>query len=239
MSGSAQHRVAVPSRRRACARRSARGQPPRRAMCSGGSYSSSGDPAVHANSLRAHAAAQERPRAPRSRRMVARSAQRVLARQAGQRSAAANAGFTGCSGCGRAQPAGRPPHLGRGGRELDPRAVPRRRRGSARARRSAAPTRSPRGLDARPGRGARAAPRRRAGARAPPLTASASGSGIRQFSPSRQKSRLPCASVHTTAPPVAIDSSGGSAKPSCVEVCTNTVASLNSSLTSSSEGAVT
>ena len=37
-----------------------------------------------------------------------------------------------------------------------------------------------------------------------------------------QKSRLPCASVQTTAPPVAIDSSGGSAKPSCVEVCTNT-----------------
>ena len=34
-----------------------------------------------------------------------------------------------------------------------------------------------------------------------------------------QKSRVPWASVHTTAPPVAIDSSGGRQKPSWMEVC--------------------
>ena len=62
---------------------------------------------------------------------------------------------------------------------------------------------------------------------------------MRQFSPSTQKSRLPCASVQTTAPPVAIDSSGGRQKPSWTEVWTNTVASLSSSLTPSSLGDVT
>ena len=110
-------------------------------------------------------------------------------------------------------------------------------RRTPRARRSAAPTRSPAAVStpAAPEPLAQLAvaeqPRER-GARPP----RASGSGIRQFSPSTQKSRLPCASVHTTAPPVAIASSGGRQKPSCVEVCTNTVASLNSSLTSSSLG---
>ena len=49
-------------------------------------------------------------------------------------------------------------------------------------------------------------------------TAGTVGSGIRQLTPSTQKSRLPWASVQTTAPPVAIASSGGSAKPSCREV---------------------
>jgi len=70
-------------------------------------------------------------------------------------------------------------------------------------------------------------------------TSSTVGSGIRQFSPSTQKSRLPWASVHTTAPPVAIDSSSGSAKPSWVEVSKNTDAWLKSSLTCSSLGEVT
>ena len=62
------------------------------------------------------------------------------------------------------------------------------------------------------------------------------GAGIRQFSPSTQKSRLPWASVQTTAQPVAIASRIGRQKPSCAEVCTNTVASLSSSLTSASDG---
>ncbi len=62
-------------------------------------------------------------------------------------------------------------------------------------------------------------------------TAAGVASGIRQLTPSTQKSRLPCASVQTTAAPVAIASSGGSAKPSCTEVWMNTVASQNSSLT--------
>ena len=86
------------------------------------------------------------------------------------------------------------------------------RRGTARARRSAAPRRTPARSRCPPARAARAAPGRRAGARAPRATASPVGSGIRQFSPSTQKSRLPCASVQTTAPPVAIASSGGSAE---------------------------
>ena len=67
-------------------------------------------------------------------------------------------------------------------------------------------------------------------------TDSTVGSGIRQLTPSTQKSRLPWASVQTTAPPVAIASSGGRQKPSCVEVWTNTAASLSSSLTPSSLG---
>ena len=73
--------------------------------------------------------------------------------------------------------------------------------------------------------------------RSPRRRRAGSAAGIRQFSPSRQKSRLPCASVQTTGAPVAIASSGGRQKPSCVEVCTNTVAVLNSSLTSASLGA--
>ena len=80
------------------------------------------------------------------------------------------------------------------------------------------------GLRCPRGPAARAARRRRAAARSRRPPRAPSGSGIRQFSPSRQKSRLPWASVHTTAPPVAIDSSGGRQKPSCTEVCTNTVA---------------
>jgi len=72
-----------------------------------------------------------------------------------------------------------------------------------------------------------------------PATAAGVASGIRQFSPSTQKSRLPCASVQTTAPPVAIDSRIGRQNPSCVEVCTNTVAWLSNTLTSASVGSVT
>ena len=67
-------------------------------------------------------------------------------------------------------------------------------------------------------------------------TASGSAAGMRQFSPSRQKSRLPCASVQTTGMPVAIASSTGRQKPSWREVWTNTVAVLSSSLTSASLG---
>ena len=113
---------------------------------------------------------------------------------------------------------------------------PRSPRARPRARRCACPRRSRRRCAGPRRPGACAARRRRAGGAIAAATASGVGSGMRQFSPSTQKSRLPWASVQTTAPPVAIASSGGRQKPSCVEVWTNTVASLNSSLTSSSLG---
>ncbi len=58
-----------------------------------------------------------------------------------------------------------------------------------------------RGLRRPPSRAQRAARDRRAGAASAPATAAAFASGIRQLTPSTQKSRLPCASVHTTAAP--------------------------------------
>ena len=73
----------------------------------------------------------------------------------------------------------------------------------------------------------------------PAATAAGSGSTIRQFWPSTQKSRLPLASVHTTGAPAAMASSGGRQKPSWIEVCTNTVAWLSSSFTPSSDGPAT
>ena len=107
-------------------------------------------------------------------------------------------------------------------RALDAPPLPR----TSRARRSGAPTRSPSPSAPRADPAACAARGRPAAGTRRRSPAPSSGSGIRQFSPSTQKSRLPCASVQTTAQPVAIASSGGSAKPSCVEVWTNTVASL-------------
>ena len=60
--------------------------------------------------------------------------------------------------------------------------------------------------------------------------------GMRQLCSWRQKSRLPWASVQTTAAPAAIASSTGRQKPSCFEVCSGIVAWLRSSLTCSSLG---
>ena len=92
--------------------------------------------------------------------------------------------------------------------------------------RCAAPTRTRPRSPARPPRAGRAARRRRARARSRrprrPDRAPPSGSSARRT----QKSRLPWASVHTTGVPAAIASSGGRQKPSCLEVCTNTAASL-------------
>ena len=61
---------------------------------------------------------------------------------------------------------------------------------------------------------------------------------MRQLTPSTQKSMLPWASVQTTAQPAAMASRGGRQKPSCCEVCTNTVASLRRRLTSASVGRI-
>jgi len=77
--------------------------------------------------------------------------------------------------------------------------------------RTSSATAPPSRLPASPSRRRELGCRRALAARAA-VTAPASGSGIRQFSPSTQKSRLPWASVQTTAPPVAIDSSGGKRK---------------------------
>ena len=118
----------------------------------------------------------------------------------------------------RQAPAPRPPGTPRGDRSALPRVVLRR----------AAPP---------PRRAARAARRSPSTRRSRRVTDSTVGSGIRQFSPSQAEVAVAVGVGADDGAPVAIASSGGRQKPSCVDVCTNTVAWLNSSLTPSSLGA--
>ena len=99
-----------------------------------------------------------------------------------------------------AHPAERPSSATRRATRISPRrgcARPPRPRRSARARRAGAPRRIAAAVSRPPRRAARAAPGRRARDRAR-RRPRGSAAGIRQFSPSRQKSRLPWASVQTT-----------------------------------------
>ena len=114
---------------------------------------------------------------------------------------------------------------------------PTRSKNALELARAGGSSRSPRRSPAPPPTAARAAPDPPSTRATAAATAPGSAAGMRQFSPSRQKSRLPCASVQTTGTPVAIASSTGRQKPSWREVWTNTVAVLSSSLTSASLGA--
>ena len=110
-------------------------------------------------------------------------------------------------------------------------------RRTPRARRCAAPTRSPAAVSM-PARPRRARSSGSASSRAIAARRPRAGSARASGSSRRRRRSRGCRARRCRRPraPVAIASSGGSAKPSWVEVCTNTVAWLNSSLTRSSSG---